>query len=131
MQIDAKKRTFLKRVRCDGVGGGQPLRPGGFVTVMARRLQILAPADSPTRAALSANSTTRYSARIVWARRHAFCSIAWRGGCRYCRLRTAARAALSANSGTRSGTRVVFGVCSAPAPNILVVDDTEGHHQAQ
>ena len=60
-QIDAKKRkTFLKRTHCEGLGSSSsPLRPNSFVMVMARRLQILSPADSSTRDKLSENTVTR------------------------------------------------------------------------
>lgn len=63
VQVDAKKRkTFLKRTQCEGLGGSGPLRPGSFVTVMARRLQILSPADSVTRDKLSESTATRFDA---------------------------------------------------------------------
>jgi hypothetical protein len=63
-QIDAKKRkTFLKRTHCEGLGSSSsPLRPQSFVTVMARRLQILSPADATTRDKLSENAVTRSEA---------------------------------------------------------------------
>ena len=60
-QIDAKKRkTFLKRTHCEGLGSScSPLQPNSFVMVMARRLQILSPADATTRDKLSENPATR------------------------------------------------------------------------
>jgi hypothetical protein len=52
------------RTRCEGLGDGGPLRPGSFITVMARRLQILSPADSFTRAKLSESTATRSARQL-------------------------------------------------------------------